>query len=398
MKQLLYFISLVFLLNISPLAMAQKNTVADLKKQRERTLQELEKTNRLLSETQRNETATLTRLQLLNKNIAERRRLIATLNEEIQALNEEMDQLSLERQDLQFQLDSLKRSYAQLVRLTHYQDMQQSPMLFVLSADNFNQSIRRIRYLRQFQTYRKQQVARIEDKQLEIDEKNEALAANRAEQEEALAVQQREQQRLAADEKKQQQLLAQLKKKEKELLAKVKQHQKKADELNKKIEDLIRQQAEAQKKQNGGRMTKEQELVAGGFAANKGRLPWPVEKGVVTGEFGIHPHPTLEKVTVNNKGLYIQTSAGAAVRAVYEGEVTSCFVMGGTSAIIIQHGNYRTVYTGLASICVKKGDKVTAKQKIGTIYTDPDNDNRSELFFQVWKDKDILNPSLWLTH
>lgn len=376
---------------------AQKNSVSDLRKQRERTLQELEQTNRLLGETQRSETATVNRLQLLNKNIAERKRLIATINEEIAALNEEMNQLSMERQDLQHELDSLKSDYANLVRMTHYQDMRQSPILFVLSADDFNQSVRRVRYLQQFQQYRKQQVARITEKQDEIDQKNEALATNRAEQEEALRAQQEEQRKLAADERKQKKMLDQLKKKEKDLRAQQKKQQKKADDLNRKIEELVRQQTEQQQRQNGGKMTPEQELVAGGFLANKGRLPWPVEQGVITGEFGIHPHPTLEQVTVNNKGIYIQTNKGANVRAVYEGEVTSCFVMGGANAVIIQHGNYRTVYTGLATICVKKGDHVTAKQRIGTAYTDPDNENKTEIFFQVWKDKEILNPSQWIT-
>ena len=297
--------------------------------------------------------------------------------------------------ELQQTLETLKADYANLVRQTHYQDMMQSPLLFVLRAEDFNQAMRRIRYLQEFQRYRKEQVARIENTQAEIDIQTGLLESNRVEKEQTLDYQRRETENLARDERKHQTMLQQLKKKEKNLLAQQRKQQKKADELNRKIEDIIKQQAARQK---GQRMTKEQQLIAGGFEKNKGRLPWPVEKGMVSGEFGVHPHPTLPKVTVNNKGIYIQTTRGAAVRAVYEGEVTSCFVMGGTNAVIIQHGNYRTVYTGLATISVKKGDKVKTKQAIGTVFTDPDNDNKTEMFFQVWMDKDIQNPSLWLAH
>ncbi len=391
MRRLLIYMMILLSL---PLA-AQRQSVNDLKKQREKTLRELEKTGQMLNETKKSETATLNKLNLLNKDIAARRRLISNINSEIDVLNTEMDELSLRRDSLQETLESLKADYARLVRQTHYQDMMQSPLRFVLQAEDFNQAMRRIRYLQEFQRYRKEQVARIQNTQAEIDIQTGLLESHRVEKEQTLTVQKRETENLARDERKQQTMLQQLKKKEKDLLAQQKKQQKKADELNRKIEDIIKQQAA---KQKGQRMTKEQQLIAGGFEANKGRLPWPVEKGMVSGEFGIHPHPTLPKVTVNNKGIYIQTTRGAAVRAVYDGEVTSCFVMGGTNAVIIQHGNYRTVYTGLATISVKKGDKVKTKQSIGTVYTDPDNDNKTEMFFQVWKDKDIQNPSLWLAH
>lgn len=394
MKRIITYILIGLLGLIGPIN-AQKQSVNDLRKQREKTLRELEKTGKMLNETKKSETATLNKLNLLSKDIATRKRLITNINSEIEALNSEMDELSGKRDSLQLTLETLKADYANLVRQTHYQDMMQSPLLFVLRAEDFNQAMRRIRYLQEFQRYRKEQVARIENTQAEIDIQTGLLESNRVEKEQTLDYQRRETENLARDERKHQTMLQQLKKKEKNLLAQQRKQQKKADELNRKIEDIIKQQAARQK---GQRMTKEQQLIAGGFEKNKGRLPWPVEKGMVSGEFGVHPHPTLPKVTVNNKGIYIQTTRGAAVRAVYEGEVTSCFVMGGTNAVIIQHGNYRTVYTGLATISVKKGDKVKTKQTIGTVFTDPDNDNKTEMFFQVWKDKDIQNPSLWLAH
>lgn len=387
---------LIYILLMALLAMATNaQSVKELQKQRDKALKQLETTNKLLGETKQNEKATVNKLNLLGKDIAERRRLIGNLNNEITALDQQMDTLTARRADLQTQLESLKDDYARLVRQTHYQDMQQSPLLFVLAAENFQQMVRRMRYLREFAAYRKQQVARIETVQQEIDLQNQLLQESKADKQDALQVRQREQDKLRRDEKKQQSMLSELKKKEKDLAAQAKKQQKKADELNKKIEDQIRKEMAKSKEKP---TTKEQSLVSGGFEKNKGRLPWPVDNGVIISSFGVHPHPTLELVTVNNKGISIQSKAGSMARAVYEGEVTSVFQTGGTWAIIIAHGSYRTIYSGLSSVSVKAGDKVKTKQNIGKIYTDPEDDNATVLQFQVRKDTEPLNPSLWITH
>ena len=126
-------------------------------------------------------------------------------------------------------------------------------------------------------------------------------------------------------------------------------------------------------------------------------MPWPVERGVVVGSFGLQQHPVLQHVTINNKGIYIQCPPGSAARAVFEGEVTQCFAIpGSNNIVIIKHGLYRTVYANLGKVTVHPGDKVSAKQPIGTVYSDPEEDNKTELYFQVWKDKSINNPELWL--
>ena len=372
---------------------SQSQSVKNLKSQREKTLKELEETKKMIQQTNSNEKATVNKLNLLNKDIQTRKRLIHDLNYEIQGLDQEMTRLSMKRDSLQADLEALKESYAELVRQSHYTIADESPLLFILSAEDFQQMLRRVRYMQEFQQFRKEQVARIENTQAEIDMQNQMLSENKSNKEEAVRTHKVQQDNLSRDEKKQKAMLEQLKKKKSTLLAQQKKQQKKADDLNRKIEALI---AKEMSKNEGKTLTKEQTLIAGGFEKNKGRLPMPVEKGFISGHFGVQAHPTLEKVTVNNKGVYIQTSAGTQARAVYEGEVTSCFVMSGTTAVIIQHGNYRTVYSGLASVSVKKGDKVKAKQAIGTIYSDPEDDNATTLFFQIWLNKNILNPEQWL--
>ena len=372
---------------------SQSQSVKNLKSQREKTLKDLEETKKMIQQTNSNEKATVNKLNLLNKDIQTRKRLIHDLNYEIQGLDQEMTRLSMKRDSLQADLEALKESYAELVRQSHYTIADESPLLFILSAEDFQQMLRRVRYMQEFQQFRKEQVARIENTQAEIDMQNQMLSENKSDKEEAVRTHKVQQDNLSRDEKKQKAMLEQLKKKKSTLLAQQKKQQKKADDLNRKIEELI---AKEMSKSEGKTLTKEQTLIAGGFEKNKGRLPMPVEKGFISGHFGVQAHPTLEKVTVNNKGVYIQTSAGTQARAVYEGEVTSCFVMSGTTAVIIQHGNYRTVYSGLSSVSVKKGDKVKAKQAIGTIYSDPEDDNATTLFFQIWLNKNILNPEQWL--
>lgn len=366
-------------------------TVKELQQQQLELQQQLEQTSKMLKQTKQDETATVNKLNLLNKDIKTRKKLIKNIQSEITGLNSEMRQLRAKRQDLQEQLDACKEDYARLIRETHYADIQQSPLYFLLSADSFQQMLRRMRYMQEFAAYRKEQVREIERLQSEIDTQNKKLADRRQDRSTALKNQKREQEKLASDERKQQNMLQSLKKQGKDLLAQQKQQQKKVDELNKKIEEMIAKQV-----RTTSTLTKEQQLIAGGFEANQGRMPWPIEKGYVSGYFGKHKHPVHEHVTVDNKGIYLQTTKDAIARAVYEGEVTWCAQMNGNYAVIIQHGNYRSVYSPLKTINVKQGDKVTAKQTIGTIYTDQTQDNKTELYFQIYKDRTILNPSLWL--
>ena len=369
------------------------DSVKDLQKKQRQLQAEIEQTNKMLKQTKKDESATMNKLQLLNQNIKTQKKLIHTLDSEITALNREMKQLSDKRDSLQVILERYKADYAQMVRQSHYARMQQSPLLFLLASDSFQQLARRTRYLQEFAHFRQEQVRRIENTQAEIDTQNELLETNKADKQAALSTRKREQANLQRDERKQKNMLNQLKSKEKDLNKQIKQKQKKVDELNRKIDEMVRKQTEKASKTT---LTKEQQLIAGGFEANKGRLPWPVEKGMISGHFGKQQHPVYSQVTMDNKGIYIQTTAGTKARAVYKGEVTSCFMVGGTYAVIVQHGNYRTVYSNLSKLSVKQGDKVDTKQAIGTIFTDPEQDQKTELYFQIYKDKNIQNPELWI--
>ena len=423
----------------------QAQSVKELEKQRNKTLQLLESTNKMLNETKKSQRSSLNKLTIINKNIVERKTLINNIGKEINELDGEMQRLNQEKRLLENRLSTLKRDYARLVQEAHLNRSVYTKIMFVLSANSFDQSYRRLRYLQEYSDYRKQQVRKIENVKTQIVVKSDSLNRNKQTKVEVVKQKEVEANKLTNDQKKEKVMLTDLKKKEKKLMADLKKQQKIANDLNNKIARIIaeeirkaelkrkaeqeraaaeeRKRLAAEQKKQGTKssapssekeakktekqapvqsasvsmLTKEEKLISGNFSANSGRLPWPTDKGFISGHYGVHPHPVLKHVTTNNKGIYIQTPTGTNARAVFEGEVTQRFsIPGSNNAVIIKHGEYRTVYANLTSIYVNVGDKVSAKQSIGKIYTDGDNDNKTELYFQIYKGRTLLNPEGWI--
>lgn len=423
----------------------QAQSVKELEKQRNKTLQLLESTNKMLNETKKSQRSSLNKLTIINKNIVERKTLINNIGKEINELDGEMQRLNQEKRLLENRLSTLKRDYARLVQEAHLNRSVYTKIMFVLSANSFDQSYRRLRYLQEYSDYRKQQVRKIENVKTQIVVKSDSLNRNKQTKVEVVKQKEVEANKLTNDQKKEKVMLTDLKKKEKQLMADLKKQQKIANDLNNKIARIIaeeirkaelkrkaeqeraaaeeRKRLAAEQKKQGTKssapssekeakktekqapvqsasvsmLTKEEKLISGNFSANSGRLPWPTDKGFISGHYGVHPHPVLKHVTTNNKGIYIQTPTGTNARAVFEGEVTQRFsIPGSNNAVIIKHGEYRTVYANLTSIYVNVGDKVSAKQSIGKIYTDGDNDNKTELYFQIYKGRTLLNPEGWI--
>lgn len=419
---------LVITLTISVLCInLQAQSVSELQKQRKQTLQNLEMTNKMLNETKKSQKSSLNKLTLINKNIKERKVLIKNISGEISILDSEMNRLNEEKRLLENRLNSLKLEYVKLVQEAHIKRSMYAKMMFVLSSSTFDQSFRRIRYLQEFSDYRKEQVHEIEKVKIQIVQKNDSLNKNKSNKVNVVKQKQTETSTLSKDEQQEKVLLTDLQKKEKKLRDDLKIQQKKANYLNNKIEQMIaaeirkadiKRLADERKKQahdnkargssrttpisssseSVSRLTKEETLLAGDFQRNQGRLPWPTTNGFISGHFGIQQHPVLKYVTTNNKGVYIKAPIGSTARCVFEGVVTQCFsIPGSNNAVIVQHGNFRTVYANLTQIYVRQGDKLTAKQTIGIIYTDSEHDNKTELYFQVWKDKNLQNPESWLS-
>jgi septal ring factor EnvC (AmiA/AmiB activator) len=272
-------------------------------------------------------------------------------------------------------------------------------VLFLLSADSFNQAYKRLMYLRQYAEYRKKQAELIQWLRDLVQVKVKNLERQRSEKETLLQSKKREADQLNKEKKQQGQFLTKLQQQQKDFQKKLREQQRIEAQLSREIERIIEE--EVKKARKSGKdtyeMTPEQKLVSGQFEQNKRRIPWPVERGVITDRFGVHEHPVLKNIQVRNNGIDISTAQGSAARSVFSGEVSRVFmVSGGNTAVIIRHGIYLTVYSNLVNVQVKSGDKVSVKQTIGTIATDNEDGNKTVLKFQIWKENVKLNPEEWI--
>lgn len=393
----------IFILVLLSTSVIMAQTVSELQAQKKKALENLELTNNLIEKTSKSKTKSLTQLNLLNAEIRQRQAIINTLNAEIRGINSELSKLRKETKKLQQQLDTLKKEYAVLVYHTYFKKNKYEELMFVLSAKDFSESFRRYRYIKQYSEYCQKKTDEITATKVVLDEKLKETEKVRAERLKVLNERKKENTKLQNEKNKQSKLVNQLKKKERSLKAELKKQQQLANRLNSQIEKKIAEEARKSAQKAGTKpgksyaLTKEEKLTSGNFAKNQGRLPWPVLKGIVVGHFGIHPHPVLKHVTTNNKGIYIQCPKGSKARAVFDGEVTQTFsIAGSNKTVIIKHGIYRTVYSNLSKVTVKVGDKVKTKDNIGTIYSDPEDGDKTELYFQVWKDRNLHNPENWL--
>lgn len=407
---------------------AQKSAaVRKLEAQRKTALAEIEMTDKLLKETSQSAQSSLNRLNLISARILSRRKVIDLLNRETQAIDNQITSLQKEISDLEKELKTKQDNYIHSVQRMQRRQTSQDKLLFVLSAESFTQSMRRMRYLREFAYWQKQQANDILKKREDIHVRQTTLKATREEKQALLQTSENERQNLRGEEDNQKKEVRKLNEKQKDLQAQLRKKRQQANALNKQIEKLIAEEIEkaeaeaaherataATKKpgdtteppkdermadtKGGYAMTPAEKKLSQDFAGNRGRLPLPLEgRYTIVGEFGEQPHRQLKYVRTNNNGIDIQTTPGADARAVFNGEVTSIFVVPGfNNSVIIRHGNYLTVYSNLSLVYVKKGDKITTRQPLGKIFSDVENGNETILHFQLWKEKTKLNPTPWL--
>jgi murein hydrolase activator len=381
-------------------AAAWGQSISELQQKKQNAAKEIELTSRLLNQVQQQEKASLNRLQLINNNISQRNQLISSLNAEVKLYQEFIANNRLVIEMLTQDLEKMKEEYARLIRLAYISKNSGNNLMFLLSAENFNQAYRRLLYMRRYTSVRNEQAATMKQLQALMDEKINQLEQQRQTRQQLLDEARSEAQKLTQEKTRQNQELQKLKGQQRDLRQKLEQQRRVEQQLEREIQKIMEE--EARKNRAAGApayaLTPEQKLVGDNFEQNKQRLPWPVERGVITERFGIHRHAVLQNVQVRNNGINIATEAGAKARAVFGGEVTRVFgTTGGNSAVIIRHGNYLTVYSNLSEVMIKTGDKVSARQTIGTVYADPDDGNKSILKFQIWRENQKLNPEEWIS-
>ena len=373
-------------------------SVEELKKKKQDAENQIKYTSKLLNEVQKNQKSSLNRVQLLNRQIEQRNAVINTINGEVDLYQQMIDNNTLAISLMENDIQALKKEYAELIKLAYRNRNAYDQVLFLLSADNVNQAYRRHLYMKQYTNYRENQADVILSIESVLNEKTRKQEEQKLIKLQLMTDTKKEASQLSQEKLEKNAELQKLQKEQKELKKKLDEQRRIEQQLENEIERIIAEEARKSAKAGTKEMqlTPEQRLLGDNFAQNKGRLPWPVERGVITEHFGINQHPVLANVQVKNNGVSITTEKGSKVRAVFNGEVTRVFgITGGNTAVIIRHGKYLTVYSNLRETTVKKGDKVTTKQNIGTVFTDPE-DNKSILKFQIWLENQKLNPEQWI--
>jgi len=374
-------------------------SVDELQKKKQEAENEIKYTTKLLSEVQQNQKLSLNRLQLLNRQIDQRNAVISSINSEINLYQQLIDNNTLAIRIMTSDITDLKKEYAELIRSAYRNRNAYDQILFLLSAENANQAYRRYIYMKHYTTFRQGQAEIIQAIQEILNKKAENLEQQKLIKIQLVSDTKIEAQQLSREKIQKNYEVQKLQKEQQDLRKKLQQQREVEQRLEREIQKIIEEETRKSKAAGttGFSLTPEQKLVGDNFSQNKKRLPWPVERGVITEHFGINQHPVLTNVQTRNNGISITTEAGAKVRAIFTGEVSRVFgITGGNTAVIIRHGKYLTVYSNLREATVKMGDKVSTKQTIGTVFTDAEDGNKSILKFQIWLENQKLNPEDWI--
>ena len=389
-----YSLVIMLLIPISPDSLAQKKqkTVAGLKSEQEQVKKDIANQKKKLSSNEKDVEQRLKTLMVLNGQIETKKNNIDSIKDGIKRLDKEMESLSRDISSLKEEIEDRKAKYVRSVRYMHKNRSIQSQLMFIFSADNFSQMYRRMRFMREYATYQRSQGEALKAKQAELESKKGQLATARWRQSRLLEKGEKEKKDLEGKQKEQQKTVASLKKQQKTIQGIIAKQQKRNQELDKEIDRLIALEIEKSKKGNSSPDAKEPDIkLSGSFESNKGKLPMPVAGSyTIINHFGQYDVDGLKGVRLDSKGINIQGSPGAKVRSIFDGEVSAVFTMGGVTGVMVRHGSYISVYCNLSSVSVKKGQKVSTKQTLGTIGKD------RILQFQLRKEKSKLNPEAWL--
>ena len=392
-----------FILYLS-LGLAQKNSARQktLEKQKKLLQAEIKQINTLLFNNSNREKSILSQVEDLDVKISVRTELVKVNNQQANLLTQQINVNQRDITNLRKELEELKKDYAEMIQKSYKSKSSQNRLMFLFSSEDFLQAYKRIQYMKQYTKFRKKQGEVITQKTKTLQSLNKALFEQKT-QKEALVMENRKvQKELQQERRSQERLIRGLKNKSRSLAMEIKQKQRKTAEIDKEIERLIREAIAASNKASGKSvknafaLTPESKLLAANFLANKGKLPWPVEKGIVIQRYGTQPHPVVKTTMIKSNGVTIATTPKSEARAVFEGEVMTILSFKGSNpTILIKHGNYITTYKNMGKVYVKKGDKVKAKQPIGEIFTHPQT-GKTTLQFSVFNALKPQNPKSWI--
>ena len=391
----------IWVLILIPVLSLAQDKKAALEAQKKLLQQEIVQINALIKTSAKKRANVLTQVEMVQLKMDRQDALIQLTNRQINRLNQEININLRNIEKLRTELTSLKKDYAEMVVSARKNKSTQNRLMFLLSSESFWQAYKRMAYMKQYAAYRKQQGEQIAAKTKALQQYTSDLVAQRKDKKQLIEENRKAQKELDSIRKRQSSLVLELKKRERNYSAQIKKKQKQQEAIDKEIARLIREAIAASNKKAGTKtgnfvLTPEAKALAASFASNKGRLPWPVEKGIVTQRFGTQRHPVVRTTTIKSNGVSLSVPAGASARSVYEGIVLNIVQFKGSNPIVlIQHGNYITSYKNLSKVYVKKGARVTAKQAIGQIFTNKDT-GKTVLQFSIFQNTTPQNPALWL--
>ena len=373
-----------------------------LEAQRLKLKKEINQINNLLFSNTKIRKIALNEVENIETRLNVRLELIKVTNQQANLLTRRINinQRNIENQ--RKELDELKKEYAKMIQKSYASKSLQNRLMFLFSSENFLQAYRRIQYLKQYARYRRKQGLQISEKTKLLQNLNQVLIEENEMKTKLINDNREIRKKLIQEQKQQQELINTLRLKQNTLRIQIEKKQKQRQRIDKEINRLIREAIAESNRISGKKsreifqLTPEAKLIAENFQENKGRLPWPLEKGVVTQGFGRQRHPVVKTTIIQSSGVTISTEPFAKVRAVFEGEVMSVIIIKGSNpSVLIRHGSYITLYTNLSKLYVKKGEKVSSKQVIGEVFTNQQT-GRTQLQFGIFNNIKALNPKDWV--
>ncbi|MBE37341.1 MAG: hypothetical protein CMP50_01595 [Flavobacteriales bacterium] len=382
----------IILVCITFVSYIQGQEYHELLDKKEKLIKESNFLNTVLAETQSSQQYTLESLIILNTKISVQEKLLEVLTKEFKILQTQEKEIEGNLNSLIKELDLLKKNYSTLIILTHKSLRSYNKLLFFLSATSFNQLVRRLYHFRQLEVNRRNKYVEIESLQKQVVEKKKLILQKKAKQSDLTFAKNTKLENLKKSKNIKEKTIKVLKNKEDSIMKAIKLKEFQTNKITEEILSIL--EKKANKSDN---LTPELKLISNNFSSNKGRLPWPVLTGSIVSKFGKIPHPVLSGITIMNNGIEISTNNNK-VRSVFNGEVSKIIVLPtGLKVVIIRHGDYLTVYSNLYLVNVNVGQQIQTKQNIGELYRNTSRESNI-LGFQIWQDRQKLNPSNWISH
>ena len=415
-----FILTLIFICFSSQM-WSQPPSQQQLEERKAKIQEEIREKEALLQSVKKKEKSIVSQLIIQKDKIGLKEKLIKTTEKQTKLLGNDIYINQIKINQLNRDLDELRKDYAEMISKSYKSRSEQSRAMFLLSSENFLQAYKRAQYMKQYASYRKMQADEIKSKTIQLTGYTDKIVVQKTAKEKLIVENEKEKQELEKEKKVQEKIANEIKKDKVKIVAEIKKKQQEEKAIDRQIEKIIREAIVATNKKTAAAnakanpksvtaastkatesstkivLTPEGQLIANNFKANRGRLPWPVEKGAISLGYGDQAHPIYKTLIVHNSGVEITTESGSNARAVFGGEVTNVIVISPVNkAVMIQHGDFFTVYQNLSRVNVSKGDKVSAKQNIGQIRTNGET-GKTVLKFLILQNTTYNNPQSWLS-